>query len=99
MGKHTGQTICTMPGCDRPFKGRGYCHTHLQRIRRHGHPFPIPKRERHVGRPFGKASEKYLQLMDIKSESEIARELGVSRQRIHQLETQFGVCQLSPGRR
>lgn len=27
---------CTIEGCERPLKGRGFCNTHLERLRKHG---------------------------------------------------------------
>lgn len=30
--------ICSIPGCDKPHKARGYCKNHLDRVTRNGHP-------------------------------------------------------------
>jgi hypothetical protein len=39
------KSICSVDGCGKPHKGKGYCHTHLARFRRHGSP-DLPKREK-----------------------------------------------------
>lgn len=31
-------TVCTIPGCDKPVRGRGWCITHYNRWHRHGDP-------------------------------------------------------------
>lgn len=41
--------LCSIPGCDKPFKGRGLCEMHLVRLRRHGDPLvkgPAPRARR-----------------------------------------------------
>lgn len=30
--------VCSIPGCEKPIKGRGWCNAHLQRWYRHGSP-------------------------------------------------------------
>ena len=40
MAKRT----CSLPDCDRPHKGNGYCHTHNTLFKRNGSPTTLPKR-------------------------------------------------------
>ena len=41
----SGKT-CSINGCERPAKGRGWCHTHWRRWRRHGDPEAVVLRQR-----------------------------------------------------
>jgi hypothetical protein len=34
------KSICSVEGCNNPVQGRGWCHTHYERWRRHGDAFP-----------------------------------------------------------
>jgi 5-methylcytosine-specific restriction endonuclease McrA len=40
MAKRT----CSLDGCDKPYKGNGYCHTHNTLFKRNGWPERLPKR-------------------------------------------------------
>jgi hypothetical protein len=42
------RSTCGVAGCDRPHSGRGYCDTHIQRVRKYGDPFAhVPIGARH----------------------------------------------------
>lgn len=51
MTNHT----CTVPGCDKPVKRRGYCYGHYMKAWRYGTPTPVfeSKRKNVKGRKFG----------------------------------------------
>jgi hypothetical protein len=36
--------VCSLEGCDKPYKGNGYCHTHNALFKRNGTPHRLPKR-------------------------------------------------------
>ena len=38
--------VCEIPGCNKPHYGRGYCHKHYQRWKRHGDPLSNPFKTR-----------------------------------------------------
>lgn len=40
----TAQKLCTIDGCERPLRARGWCATHHQRWRVHGDPHQEPQR-------------------------------------------------------
>lgn len=40
---------CTIDGCPRPHKGRGYCKLHLQRVWRQGDPLRVGVPQHHTG--------------------------------------------------
>ncbi|URG17457.1 hypothetical protein Mbo2_087 [Rhodococcus phage Mbo2] len=39
---------CTIPGCEKPHRARGYCQMHYKRLRKYGDPLTEPPTQRGV---------------------------------------------------
>lgn len=81
----TVAAICTVPSCEKPVVGRGYCTKHYQRVRKHGDPnvkfeyWPAPMR----WRLSGMLARGY-------SDRRIGRELGRSASAVKKARLRFG---------
>ena len=66
------KSTCKVRGCARRHSGKGYCYSHRRRLLKYGHPLGLPKN-------LTEAAYKHL------TGVELARHLGVTRQRAHQI--------------
>lgn len=91
--------ICSIPDCGKPHKGRGFCGTHLLRLRTHGDPlFVMPKEMRQ--KPGKKGPTKFKVEPDwLRAEyyekrrpvGEIAAEIGCSREHLNWLVDSYDI--------